>query len=36
MELGTSKPIFSSYKKNENLYDEIFDENSIACQGELF
>ena len=28
MDLGTSKPIFSSYQKNENLFDEIFDEQS--------
>jgi len=28
MDSGTSKPIFSSYVKNKDLYDEIFDENN--------
>jgi len=28
MDSGTSKPIFSSYQKNANLFDEIFDEKN--------
>lgn len=32
MDLGTSKPIFSSYQKNKGLFDEIFDEQNNVRQ----